>query len=61
LEQKEQSIWLVIPRFFKVNMEQLVLVSSIESYPTNKKSVLAYADGNTIDSVEYFDADDWLI
>ncbi|MFT7396570.1 MAG: hypothetical protein ACI96G_001326, partial [Flavobacterium sp.] len=26
-----------------------------------KKSVLAYADGNTIDSVEYFDADDWLI
>jgi hypothetical protein len=36
------------------------LVSSLEIYPTNlKKIVLADAYGNTIDSVEYFDADPW--
>jgi hypothetical protein len=45
---------------FKINMEWLLLVSSLEIYPTNlKKIVLADAYGNTIDSVEYFDADPW--
>jgi predicted NBD/HSP70 family sugar kinase len=40
-------------------MEWLLLVSSLEIYPTNLKIVLADAYGNTIDSVEYFDADPW--